>query len=642
MIKFRSFTIFMFMFMLQIAYSQQNYFTVKFEINMLPAYESGLFNPDINAVELRSNSLDQNSYELYSYAEFGEPWVYSVDVAIPLPQVGEYFPEFIFWILPDKPESISPRTFEFTQKMIDREHILYVTEFDNHQFTHDDGTGSYYDLFMKFEVNMLRAYEEGLFNPETDRLELRGDYFGDSGIELFSYVDEPLTFSVSFGIDNITAGDFFPEFYFWISPDQPEIIALRTFQVTQEILDADQNNYSTRFNDPEFLILQGFDPYTYCNFEINMFNAYRAGLFDPVNDRLEVRCPSIREAGFEMYSYARYDEPWTYNVVIPFEAVTDEFFPEFYFWISPDKSEIIPPRTFQFNQEMIDQQRVLYVTEFNNSFYTHDDMTAIPWVMYYYLFAIITDLDGFDTEMYSSFADLINNAKTNLEFSSKSEYWLDYNHFSSSGEKVFKYHKTAVSDLEKIIKSTEGELFDFALLTCKKIASLDRWVARNLMYELGDFIDEFAPNNKKAIKELEKAEVLLEDGNINFNNNEFKKAIMDFSKVWEHATRGFSYLGKNSAESTINSIPMVYSLNQNYPNPFNPSTTIEYSIAKNDFVTIKVFNILGKEVKTLISQYLSPGNYRINFESGDLSSGLYFYNITTSSFSETKKMLLVK
>ncbi|HZW38489.1 MAG TPA: T9SS type A sorting domain-containing protein [Ignavibacteriaceae bacterium] len=91
-----------------------------------------------------------------------------------------------------------------------------------------------------------------------------------------------------------------------------------------------------------------------------------------------------------------------------------------------------------------------------------------------------------------------------------------------------------------------------------------------------------------------------------------------------------------------NNIPNVYSLSQNYPNPFNPSTTIKYSIPKAEKVKVTVFNILGKQVTDLVNEYKEAGNYQVNFNADNLSSGTYFYKIQAGSFTETKKMLLLK
>jgi photosystem II stability/assembly factor-like uncharacterized protein len=91
-----------------------------------------------------------------------------------------------------------------------------------------------------------------------------------------------------------------------------------------------------------------------------------------------------------------------------------------------------------------------------------------------------------------------------------------------------------------------------------------------------------------------------------------------------------------------NSYPVAYSLSQNYPNPFNPATKIDYSIAKSGIVKIVVYDILGKVVKTLVDEKESPGKYSIEFNAGNFSSGVYFYRIETATFTDVKKMILLK
>ena len=85
-----------------------------------------------------------------------------------------------------------------------------------------------------------------------------------------------------------------------------------------------------------------------------------------------------------------------------------------------------------------------------------------------------------------------------------------------------------------------------------------------------------------------------------------------------------------------------FSLEQNFPNPFNPTTTINYQIIKNDFVSLKVYDILGNEVATLVNEEKPAGSYEINFNASSLSSGIYFFKLQAGSFIETKKMLLLK
>lgn len=88
--------------------------------------------------------------------------------------------------------------------------------------------------------------------------------------------------------------------------------------------------------------------------------------------------------------------------------------------------------------------------------------------------------------------------------------------------------------------------------------------------------------------------------------------------------------------------PIEYSLSQNYPNPFNPSTTISYSISKDGLVTLKVYDILGKEVLTLINEVQSAGTKNITFDASELSSGVYYYQLVSGEFTSIKKLILMK
>jgi len=90
------------------------------------------------------------------------------------------------------------------------------------------------------------------------------------------------------------------------------------------------------------------------------------------------------------------------------------------------------------------------------------------------------------------------------------------------------------------------------------------------------------------------------------------------------------------------SAPVNYELSQNYPNPFNPTTVIKYSIPEDNFVTIKLYNILGKEVSTLVNDYKETGKYKVSIDGSKLSSGVYFYSIQAGNFREVKKMILQK
>jgi hypothetical protein len=91
-----------------------------------------------------------------------------------------------------------------------------------------------------------------------------------------------------------------------------------------------------------------------------------------------------------------------------------------------------------------------------------------------------------------------------------------------------------------------------------------------------------------------------------------------------------------------NKIPKKFELYQNYPNPFNPETIISYSITQPDFVMLKIYNILGQEIQTLVDNFQKAGDYIINFDARNLASGIYLYKLQVGDFTQTKKMILLK
>jgi hypothetical protein len=100
--------------------------------------------------------------------------------------------------------------------------------------------------------------------------------------------------------------------------------------------------------------------------------------------------------------------------------------------------------------------------------------------------------------------------------------------------------------------------------------------------------------------------------------------------------------GVTSVEEISSLTPNDYNLSQNYPNPFNPSTTINFTLPNNEFVTLKVYNVLGSEVATLVNQQLTAGSYKFDFNASNLASGIYLYELKAGSYSQIKKMNLLK
>ena len=130
-------------------------------------------------------------------------------------------------------------------------------------------------------------------------------------------------------------------------------------------------------------------------------------------------------------------------------------------------------------------------------------------------------------------------------------------------------------------------------------------------------------------------DTLFANGNsVNFDNT-------NSGDMWNFAPEKLVQISPASGISS-NGTVSDYNLFQNYPNPFNPSTSIKFDIAKSGYVTLKVFDVNGKEVKTLVNGYRQSGNYEINLNAEGLTSGIYFCRLQTSDYSSVIKMSLLK
>ncbi|MGE5797539.1 MAG: T9SS type A sorting domain-containing protein, partial [Ignavibacteria bacterium] len=120
-------------------------------------------------------------------------------------------------------------------------------------------------------------------------------------------------------------------------------------------------------------------------------------------------------------------------------------------------------------------------------------------------------------------------------------------------------------------------------------------------------------------------------------NNKYLFVGTDGSGVWRRPLSEITDVGK-----VENKIPTQFLLAQNYPNPFNPSTTISFSIPAESFITLKIYDLLGKEIATIVSGELSAGSYKRIWNAENYASGIYFYRLQAGNFTETKKLILMK
>ena len=126
--------------------------------------------------------------------------------------------------------------------------------------------------------------------------------------------------------------------------------------------------------------------------------------------------------------------------------------------------------------------------------------------------------------------------------------------------------------------------------------------------------------------------ILITASNSSFFTNVGTKIFVD----------DLSWGGTTDITNPSQQIPQEFNLEQNYPNPFNPTTSIQYAVSSRQFVSLKVYDVLGNEVATLANEYREAGRYEVEFDASSLSSGIYFYRLQAGDFVQTRKMILMK
>ena len=172
------------------------------------------------------------------------------------------------------------------------------------------------------------------------------------------------------------------------------------------------------------------------------------------------------------------------------------------------------------------------------------------------------------------------------------------------------------------------------------------WESATEVNNYGFEIERTITNSKLQITNWENVGFVEGHGN---SNSAKQYSYVDNSvragQSYSYRLKQIDFDGQFEYSSVVNvevGVPMEFSLAQNYPNPFNPSTIIDYSVPSNEFVTIKVFDVLGNTVSTLVNENKEAGKYNVTFDASNLTSGIYFYSINAGGFTQVKKMMLVK
>ncbi len=229
----------------------------------------------------------------------------------------------------------------------------------------------------------------------------------------------------------------------------------------------------------------------------------------------------------------------------------------------------------------------------------------------------------------STWIDIINEVPSGITSFQAPTNFLGY--AAGSGGIILRYDDTSYIPVE---------LVSFTGKTENNIIILD-WITASELNNYGFEIQRLIANSQwKKIGFVNGNGTTTETNYYNFVDMEPVNGEISYRLKQQDYDGSFSY--SNIVKVYFNTVPLTYQLFQNYPNPFNSSTIITYQIPGDEFVTLKVFDVLGSEVAVLIEGNKKAGYYSIPLNANDLGSGIYFYTMVTENYVSTKKMLLLK
>lgn len=256
---------------------------------------------------------------------------------------------------------------------------------------------------------------------------------------------------------------------------------------------------------------------------------------------------------------------------------------------------------------------------------------------------LVSDSSGWSNVVILNFDVSDPSAESNIYWLTESPFWGIY-----GDDNITMWNKGQFQNLENFSPLSGLSLFTGTLLSSNQV--LLNWSILNISNNLLGFEVEKSQKSKvKSQNDWEKIGFIEKQGNTN-SSNEYSfvdltphyDGIVSYRLKIIYSDGSYSYSGVIEIEA----LSITFQLSQNYPNPFNPSTKIKFSVPDSEteltLSTLKVYDILGNEVATLLSEYKPAGVYEVTFEAGSLSSGVYLYRFTAGTFIETKKMLLLR
>lgn len=469
---------------------------------------------------------------------------------------------------------------------------------------------------VKFNAKLSVAVKKGNFVYGTDKLVVRGTFNNWSGDtdELVEGTTADTVYSLEKSIERATAGaNDVIKFKFVKAPDGWESSPDRELTIPAGISTV---SYTAWFNNDSIYVPQKDIT---IKFQCNMEYEIGSGRFNPPQDTLSVNGSFNGWSSKKDVLKASTLNPNLYTITKVIKAGKGDKF-EYKFWYEPGTWESVDNRVLEITEAIYNAGKYdVPVVYFNNGSLT--TMTANPVDV-----KLTVNTNGAKAANGYAFQ---NVQTVHVAGSAKPLSWPGGGWPTSDANLMIPLYDDGTHG-----DATAGDKIFTAILNFPRFTVLD--VEYKYSINFGNAADNSGVNDNEG----------------SVGGNHHLKMESDFLSCTTVDTFGVG-LGKasflkdvqkaaTSVELFNNNKPASYSLEQNYPNPFNPSTMIKFAIANAGFTSLKVYNMLGQEVATLVNDNLQAGTYTVDFNAANLNSGIYVYELRSGAVKIAKKMMLVK
>ncbi len=479
------------------------------------------------------------------------------------------------------------------------------------------GGGSYSDYFdrdsvynppivVNFNANMWVKIKKGAFDPAADILVVSGDFNSWGEADTLKDADSDSTYSIALQPGDAGTTLHFKFRYYdvsesnWVWENDPN---------REYVIPTGGGTYEDYFNKDSVFVEQHD---IQVSFAVNMELERLSGRFDPAEDTVSVNGSFNGWASKQDILLANPLNTDLYEATFTIRGGVGESF-EFKFWYEDNNWESVSNRVYTFTQSDINSLTASISESFNDgSLETVINQNCI--------IKFTCNTVGAKSSISGNSFPVVNSVW--IAGSAQPLQWPGGGWPDADSIKAIRLYDDG----------TNGDIYAGDMIFSRDI-TFAAYTPLNVKYKYGINWGDAANNEGGNDNESGFAQ----DHTLPMSRYMSGATVVDTFGTWATSDlRDINGIGDE------NSLPVVFGLSQNYPNPFNPTTTINYSLAATSPVVLKVYDMLGREVETLVNGVQQTGTYTLSFSPKNLPSGIYYYRLTTNNFVETKTMMYVK